>query len=460
MATTNTNLLANCCDEYTQAFRDTYGDVPTGINPGNISLGGEPNSCLWSNIFGSDRWWENSTNLVINPYNRNQQSSRNCINFRKKCQPKNSISLAEKDGCCDDACASVIYNLDILKRVPKVASKTVTVLGPTKMCKNSVSPPIPLKNLWSITITPQDSTALQADLFRYQVSRNGHSWTTLPADMLDYDINNNNLYDFLFNTDASQCETNCLSCSGAPSAPNPNTAVEQEFPDTNAFYASTGFDGSVRVSCPPKYCFLRIVSCGGFCLKSFTATYANGGGFCSSLPTCPAGFVYEDKVCRPLPARSCPGLPSPQVGSFCDPNYPDKPVPISTNAEANRQLLSITKQVKKQFPGGQDASQYMRNVRAVAGAPFNSRATNDGARGIKKNVEGYACGMCQETINPRCGEGCAADGTFLPRDANVNCGWPAACRRPYATKHQTTDVMLDKLVACAVAGCKKAGTSS
>ena len=144
--TGNTNLRSNCCETEAE-FNQLYGGLPTGINPGNIADGTEPMSCLWSNIFGTDGWWEQSGINVINPYNRDQQAPRNCINFRKKCPPNNRISLADKGDCCGSVCESVIRELDILKRVPKDSHKTVTVLGPTKMCKNSVSPPIPIRDL-------------------------------------------------------------------------------------------------------------------------------------------------------------------------------------------------------------------------------------------------------------------------------------------------------------------------
>ena len=330
--TGNTNLRSNCCETEAE-FNQLYGGLPTGINPGNIADGTEPMSCLWSNIFGTDGWWEQSGINVINPYNRDQQAPRNCINFRKKCRPNNRISLADKGDCCGSVCESVIRELDILKRVPKVSHKTVTVLGPTKMCKNSVSPPIPIRDLWALYIEPSDQTVPQSSLFRYQVSKNGHSWTTLLDDFLTTLTNptepTENIYDLLFNSDADACglNSNCLTCEGAPFAPDPNTSNPKTFPDTNAFFATEGVDGLPRLPCPPNLCFIRIVACTAFCLQSFTATYANGGGFCSSVPLCPAGLVYDDKVCRPNPIRSCPGLPSSGVNGYCDPTNPDADFP-------------------------------------------------------------------------------------------------------------------------------------
>jgi hypothetical protein len=451
--------------------------LPTGINPGNIADGTEPNSCLWSNIFGTDGWWEQSGVEVINPYNRNQQAPRNCINFRKKCRPNNRISLAEKGDCCGSVCESVIRELDILKRVPKVTHKTVTVLGPTKMCKNSVSPPIPIRDLWALYIEPSDPTVAQSSLFRYQVSKNGHSWTTLSDDYLVTTVGaapTENIYDLLFNSDADACglNSNCLTCEGASFAPDKNTSNPQTFPNTNAFFRTEGVDGLPRLPCPPNFCFIRIVACTAFCLQSFTATYANGGGFCSSVPLCPAGLVYDDKVCRPNPIRSCPGLPSSGVTGYCHLTNPDAAFPASPidgtpyrkhlhNNKINRKLFHIKDSHNAQLR--QDESQHMRNVRALAGAPFNSRATNNGTGGLKLNSSpcepGFLCGSgCPEDVGVRCGEGCGPDGAPLPR--GINCAVPARCRRPYATKHQTEDATLNKLVACAVAGCRKSGVAS
>ena len=470
----NVGLRSNCCETDAQ-FSGIYGCLPTGINPGNIADGTEPTSCLWSNIFGDDGWWEQSGTDVINPYNRDQQAPRNCINFRKKCRPNNRISLAEKGDCCGAVCESVIRELDILKRVPKVTHKTVTVLGPTKMCKNSVSPPIPIRDLWALYIEPSDQTLPQSSLFRFQVSKNGHSWTTLSDDYLVTTVGaapTENIYDLLFNSDADACglNSNCLTCEGAPFAPDKNTANPQTLPDTNAFFATEGVDGLPRLPCPPNFCFIRIVACTAFCLQSFTATYANGGGFCSSVPLCPTGLVYDDKVCRPNPIRSCPGLPSSGVTGYCDPTNPDAtfpPGPIHGtpyrkhlhNSKINRKLFHVKDRHNAQLR--QDESQHMRNVRALAGAPFNSRATNNGTGGLKlnPNAEGFLCGSgCPEDIGVRCGEGCGPDGALLPRP--INCAVPARCRRPYATKHQTEDATLNKLVACAVAGCRKSGVAS
>ena len=471
----NINLRSNCCETDAQ-FSNIYGCLPTGINPGNIADGTEPMSCLWSNIFGTDGWWEQSGVNVINPYNRDQQAPRNCINFRKKCRPNNRISLAEKGDCCGSVCESVIRELEILKRVPKVTHKTVTVLGPTKMCKNSVSPPIPIRNLWALYIEPSDQTVPQSSLFRFQVSKNGHSWTTLSDDYLVTTVGvapTKNIYERIFNSDADGCglNSNCLTCEGAPFAPHKNTANPQTFPDTNAFFATEGVDGLPRLPCPPNFCFVRIVACTAFCLQSFTATYANGGGFCSSVPLCPAGLVYDDKVCRPNPIRSCPGLPSSGVTGYCDPTNPDAGItdpaqPPGTpyrkhlhNSKINRKLFHVKDRHNAQLR--QDESQHMRNVRALAGAPFNSRATNNGTGGLKfnPNAEGFLCGSgCPEDIGVRCGEGCGPDGALLPRP--ITCAVPARCRRPYATKHQTEDATLNKLVACAVAGCRKSGVAS
>lgn len=474
--TGNTNLRSNCCETEAE-FSGTYGCLPTGINPGNIAEGTEPISCLWSNIFGADGWWEQSGVEVINPYNRDQQAPRNCINYRKKCRPNNRISLAEKGDCCGAVCESVIRELDILKRVPKVSHKTVTVLGPTKMCKNSVSPPIPIRNLWALYIEPSDQTVPQSSLFRFQVSKNGNSWTTLSDDYLATTAGgepSENIYNILFNSDADACglNSNCLTCEGAPFAPDKNTANAQTFPDTNAFFTTEGVDGLPRLPCPPNYCFIRIVACTAFCLQSFTATYANGGGFCSNVPLCPAGLVYDDKVCRPNPIRSCPGLPSSGVTSYCDPTNPDSGItdpaqPLGApyrkhlhNSKINRKLFHVKDRHNAQLR--QDESQHMRNVRALAGAPFNSRATNNGTGGLKLNSSpcepGFVCASgCPEDIGVRCGEGCGPDGALLPR--GVHCAVPARCRRPYATKHQTEDATLNKLVACAVAGCRKASAS-
>ena len=472
--TGNTNLRSNCCETEAE-FSGTYGCLPTGINPGNIAEGTEPISCLWTNIFGREGWWEQSGVEVINPYNRDQQAPRNCINFRKKCRPNNRISLAEKGDCCGAVCESVIRELDILKRVPKVSHKTVTVLGPTKMCKNSVSPPIPIRNLWALYIEQCDQTVPQSSLFRFQVSKNGHSWTTLSDDYLVTTVGvapTENIYELIFNSDADGCglNSNCLTCEGAPFAPDPNTSNPQTFPDTNAFFATKGIDGLPRLPCPPNYCFIRIVACTAFCLQSFTATYANGGGFCSSVPLCPAGLVYDDKVCRPNPIRSCPGLPSSGVTGYCDPTNPDAAFPAGPingtpyrkhlhNSKINRKLFHVKDSHNAQLR--QDESQHMRNVRALAGAPFNSRATNNGTSGLKfnPNAEGFLCASgCPEDIGVRCGEGCGPDGAPLPRP--INCAVPARCRRPYATKHQTEDATLNKLVACAVAGCRKSGFAS
>ena len=468
----NSNIASNCCNTDGE-FINLYGDpIPSGLNPGNLALGMEPD-LHWSNMFGSNGWWEQSGPNVINPYNRDLQAPRNCINFSKKCRPDNYISLAPKGDCCGAMCESVVRSLDILKEVPKVGTKTVTVLGPTNMCKNSVSPPIPLRDLWSVYVNPGDcdNSRPQSDLFRFQVSKNGHSWVTLSDEYLTTpstpDSPAEGIYDFLFNFD-SPCDqdADCLTWAVPPSN---NTGVPQSLPDTNAFFdvERGGVAGRPGVACPPNFCFVRIVACTSFCLKSFTATYANGGGLCNNVPLCPAGLVYDDKVCRPNPIRSCPGQPSSGVTGFCDSTNPDAAFPAGPiDGTPNRKHLHNSKLLRKHFHVKdrhnaqlrQDESQHVRNVRALAGAPYNSRATNNGLRGIAVNDEGFICGGCPENIAPRCGEGCGPDGEFLPR--GVNCGYPAACRRPYATKHQTFDASLNKLVACAVAGCRKSGLAS
>jgi hypothetical protein len=471
MSGTDSNIASNCCNTDGE-FINLYGTpIPTGLNQGNLSLGMEYDAGLWSNMFGSNGWWEQSGQDVINPYNRDQQAPRNCINFSKKCRPSNYISLAQKGDCCGAVCESVVRSLDILKEVPKATQKTVTVLGPTNMCKNSVSPPIPLRHLWSVYIKPGacDSALPQSDLFRFQVSKNGHSWTTLSDEYLTTApppaVPSKSIYEFLFNIDTPCAQdAECLTCFAPP---DKNTGEPQSFPDTNAFWAETGVAGHARIACPPNFCFVRIVACTSFCLNSFTATYASGGGLCNNVPLCPAGLVYDDKVCRPYPVRSCPGLPSSGVTGFCDPVNPDSAIPPGpVDATPYRKHLHNGKFLRKHFHVKdrhnaqlrQDESQHMRNVRALAAPPYNSRATNNGSRGTAVNDEGFICGGCPTDFAPRCGEGCGPDGEFLPR--GVNCAYPAACRRPYATKHQTFDASLSKLVACAVAGCRKSGLAS
>lgn len=439
----NFNINSDCCNLYDFSI---YGCQPTGLNPGNIVL--DSTADLWAQMFGNGgstatcSWWDGTESGWVNPFNTDQQNSRNCINFRKKCTPTDRISLALSGDCCNRVCASVIEQMDLLKRYPKVETRTVRVLGPTQMCKGSVSPPIPLENSLTIKITFNNPAAIAVpeNNFRYQVSKNGHSWTTLAA---EYVTNTTALNGLLFDLNYTDCSSSYICLDNVDVLDN-----------LNAFWGSNAVNGQARNACPSNYCYIRIIAIQKVCIESITATFANGGGLCTSFPTCPVAFEYDDRVCRPLPARGCPGLPAPQVYDW-DAVTPDQPVPQNTDATRNRQLLSITKQIRKLYPGDASASEHTRNVRALAGPPFNSRATNDGARGISLNTNGYACGLCQSTLNCACGEGCDLDGNPAP---NANgCSVPAFCRRQAATKHQTDDRMLNQLVACAVAGCRVAG---
>ena len=94
-------LNSNCCESSAE-FEDIYGCLPTGIQEGDVGIGMGPASCYWSNIFGSNGFWEQSSTEVINIYNRDQASSRNCIDFRNKCRSNNYISLKKNDDCCTD----------------------------------------------------------------------------------------------------------------------------------------------------------------------------------------------------------------------------------------------------------------------------------------------------------------------------------------------------------------------
>lgn len=441
----NFNINSDCCELYDFSI---YGCQPTGVNPGNLVP--DPTADLWNVMFGNGgstatcSWWESAESGWVNPFNTDQQNSRNCINFRKKCTPTNRISLALRGDCCNEVCPSVIEQMQLLKRYPKVETRTVRVLGPTQMCKGSVSPPIPLQDLWSngLVITLSDPAAFAApeDNYRFQVSKNGHSWKTLSV---DYVSGARDLTTFLFDTTYTDCSSSCICLDNVDSLDN-----------LNAFWGSNAVNGEARNACPPKFCYIRIIAIQNVCVESFTATYANGGGLCTSLPTCPVAFEYDNRVCRPLPARGYPGLPAPQVYGW-DATTPDQPVQQEADATRNRQLLSITKQIRKLHPGGASASEHTRNVRALAGPPFNSRATNDGSRGISLNTNGYACGLCQSNFACACGEGCDRSGN--PALNASGCSVPAFCRRQSATKHQSDDRMLNQLVACAVAGCRVAG---
>jgi len=443
------NINSDCCELYDFSV---YGCQPTGLNPGNLVV--NYTSDLWEQMFGNGgstatcSWWEAAESGWVNPFNTAEQNPRNCINFRKRCTPPDRISLTLPGDCCGRVCPSVLDQMDFLKRDPKVQTRTVQVLGPTQMCKGSVSPPVPLQDLWGnggkvLHVTLSDPVAAPEDNFLYQVSKNGHSWTTLSV---DYVTNPQSLLPILFDQSYTDCSSSCICLNNVDSL--------DSLDNLNAFWGSNAVNGEARNACPPNYCYIRIIAIQKVCVESITATYANGGGLCTSLPTCPAAFEYNDRVCRPLPARGCPGLPAPQVYGWHT-TTPDRPVLQNTDATRNRQLLSIAKQIKKLHPGGASASEHTRNVRAVAGPPFNSRATNDGARGISLNTNGYACGLCQSNFNCACGEGCDRSGNPIP---NANgCSVPAFCRRQSAIKHQTDDRMLNELVACAVAGCRVAG---
>ena len=447
---THSNLPVPCCPTDPD-FTCLYGQAPTGISPGN--LGPVSTSELWQQMFGNleGGWWGETSCQWVNPFNRHEQNPRNCIDFHERCSRNDRISLTLPNDCCGNMCASVTEQLDILKRYPKAQTKTVRVLGPTKMAPNTVSPPIPLEDLWQFTIDLLNVSLQTEEYYRYQVSRNGNSWTTLPREYIS-DPGAYNIYTLLFDDNAEPCPTSCQCI------PHPDPAIpDQRFPDTNAFWGTNAISGAARAACPPKYGFFRIIAIRAVCVESITAIYANGKGLCSSLPSCPQALVYDNKVCRPLPARSCPGMAAPKVGGpghpthFDKPIYPDLPT-RNINATRNRQLKTIAQQVHKHHPGGMSASQHTRNVRAVARPPWNSRATTDNSRGMTLNARGYACNVCKKVFRCQCGVGCN-DGP-LPPDAP--CAVPAKCRRKYAAKHQYGELVLDDLVACATAGCRMA----
>lgn len=446
MATLHTNLESNCCGEG-EEFSDAYGSIPTGIKPGDLGPNEQPD--LWQAMFGNldDGWWGETSNQWVNPFNTDEQNPRNCINFRNKCRPNDRISLTLADDCCGEVCASVTEKLDILKKYPKVETKEVRVLGPTRMCKNSVSPPISLSDLWQFTITLDSDACDPVDFYRYQVSRNGNSWTTLDGRFVADPVGNN-IYAVLFDMDDE-------SCSGMPCLSNftdPNAS--ESFPNTNAFKGSSAVDGAIQPSCPPRYCYLRIIAIRPVCVASIVATYASAGGLCSSMPVCPNSLEYDSRMCRPLPMRGWAGMPAPTVGGPGHPTYPDRPIPSDgdTDSAQNRKLRSIARQVRKQHPGGVAESERTRNVRALAGPPWNSRATTDGSQGVHLQ-DGYACSMCNKTFDCVCGVGCK-NGEFLP--GGVLCSAPSRCRKRFAQKHQSTNRFMDELIACAVSGCRMA----
>jgi hypothetical protein len=456
--TSNFGINANCCPTGSE-YSDIYGCLPTGMVPGNLQ-GETQTPDLWETMFnGSDSWWNSTTNQWANPYNAAEAMPRNCINFRNRCPRKDRIALTLPGDCCADICASATEDLDILNTVPKAESKTVTVMARKGMCPGSVSPPVPLEGLWKVTVTLANSTLVPSDVYRFQASRNGHSWVTFPSDYVD---DPGFLYNAIFDRANAPCPTSCLCLANTPDA-----GVLTTFPDTNAFWGTTAINGQPRQPCKPLYCYLRIVALSTFCVESFTATYASGTGLCSIFPTCPTAMVYEDRICRPLPKAGCPGLPAPQVRGWTDPTNPGGtvvPPAISLDATENRRLLSITKQIRKQHPGGQSESQHTRNVRAVAGPPWNSRSTTDNGQGIlltncgNADCTGYACPMCTKTLACQCGVGCYSNGDPYPNA--TGCSNPAFCRRRYARKHQYDGRMLDELVACAVAGCRLAGNQT
>ena len=147
-------------------------------------------------------------------------------------------------------------------------------------------------------------------------------------------------------------------------------------------------------------------------------------------------------------------MPAPTVGGPGHPTYPDRPIPSDgdTDSAQNRKLRSIARQVRKQHPGGVAESERTRNVRALAGPPWNSRATTDGSQGVHL-PDGYACSMCNKTFDCVCGVGCK-NGEFLP--GGVLCSAPSRCRKRFAQKHQSTNRFMDELIACAVSGCRMA----
>ena len=449
MAGTNWGINSECCDTGTN-FADIYGCLPTGLAPGNLYQ--EPTTNLWETMFGggpdgtgaTNSTWDQTASQWINPYNTIEQNPRNCIDFKQRCGRNDRISLALPGDCCASVCASVVETMDLLKRPPQVQTKTVNVLGPTKMGAGSVSPPITLQDLWRFTIRICPDLDL-ADHILYQVSKNGNSWRTLPMAFVN-GTGANNIYDFLFDTTSTGCADSCL-CLSNTNPPSSNNAVDHPFPDTNAFWGTNATNGEARVSCAPRFCYFRIVATSCVCIDSFQATYANGGGLCSSLPTCPNAMIYEDKICRPLPARSFPGLPAPEITGWGTAD-PDQPVASNMDATRNRQLYTIAKQARKQHPGGASESQHTRNVRALAGPPWNSRATNNTGSPASDD----ACGMCTKVFDCGCGVGCDAAGNPLPN--GVGCSNPAFCRRRYARKHQSDGRMLDDIVGCAVAGCR------
>lgn len=444
---THSNLPVPCCPTDPD-FTCLYGKAPTGISPGN--LGPAATSDLWQQMFGNleGGWWGETSCQWVNPFNRSEQNPRNCINFHERCGRTDRISLTLPNDCCGKVCASAIEQLDILKQYPKTPTKTVRVLGPTKMSRYSVSPPIPLEDLWQFTIDLLDSSLLPQECYRYQVSRNGNSWTTLPVEYIS-SPGTHNIYELLFNDNAEPCPTSC-HCIPHPDPATPG----QSFPETNAFWGTNAISGEARLACPPKYCFFRIIAIRSVCVESITALYANGAGLCSSLPSCPQALLHDNRVCRPLPARGCPGMSAPKVGGPDHPTHPDRPIYTGALSGArNRQLKTVATRVRKIHPGGMSASQHTRNVRAVAGPPWNSRATTDNAGGLDlSRSQGYACDVCKKVFQCQCGVGCK-DG---PLPNGVNCAVPARCRRPYANKHQNAEQMLDDLVACATAGCRMA----
>jgi hypothetical protein len=462
MAASNTNLLSCCCPNDYQ-FEPLYGAVPTGLAPQNIYTNANTN--LWQDMFGppdangGENWWQNTQDQWMNPFDTDQQNSRNCINYRNKCVRKDRISLALPGDCCEDVCTSVLDTMRLTDNpgAPQVEHRTVIAMGPTKMCAGSVSPPVGLQDVWDTQITLADPTLDDGDFgdyIRYQVSKNGHSWTTLPRGLSPSSAKAT-LYSNIFDQDPGLCAQSCL-CLGGIIDPADTDGV---FPATNAFWGADATTGMVRTPCPPRYCFLRIVAVQPICIERFTVTYANGGGLCSSFPVCPSVLVHEERICRPLPQRAWPGLPAPQLQGW-DSDTPGLPVtPSTTDATKNRQLYTRIKQIKKQVPGGASESQHVRNVRALAGPPWNSRSTTDTGSLLfaTDNSDGYACPMCTKTFDCACGVGCGPDGGHLPRGAD--CGWPARCRRRAAEKHQTDDRTLNELVACAVAGCRMASGS-
>jgi len=208
----NFNINSDCCELYDFSV---YGCQPTGLNPGNLVV--DYTSDLWEQMFGNGgptatcSWWEAAESGWVNPFNTAEQNPRNCINFRKRCTPPDRISLTLPGDCCGRVCPSVLDQMDFLKRDPKVQIRTVQVLGPTQMCKGSVSPPVPLQDLWGnggkvLHVTLSDPVAAPEDNFLYQVSKNGHSWTTLSV---DYVTNPQSLLPILFDQSYTDCSSSC-----------------------------------------------------------------------------------------------------------------------------------------------------------------------------------------------------------------------------------------------------------